>query len=181
MNKIIFSFIIILSICLTLLFTPTSHASPYGKGLYGTNVPYGSQTALSIATSGDITIPVTPVSGGTLATGTSVVTVTSTDVMGYKLYTRALGASAMNNLGATLPASGNGSPAALATNTWGYNTDASSNFVGLTLTDSLIRSITVPASTGDVTTLTYGIMIDLTKPAGKYIATVLYTAVPQTN
>lgn len=157
------------------------NASPYGKGVYGANVPYGSQTSLSIATNGNVTIPITPTTSGVLATGTSTVTVTSTDVMGYKLYLRALTNTTMNNLGALLPASANGSPAALAINTWGYNTDASSNFTGPTLTDALIRSITVPASTGDITSVTYGMNLDFAKPAGKYVATVIYTAVPQTN
>ncbi len=159
----------------------TCLASPYGAGKYGENVPYGSQTALSIATNGNVLIPITPSDPGTLATGTSIVTVTSTDVVGYKLYLRALTATTMNNLGATLSASANGSPAALATNTWGYNTDGSSNFVGPSLSDTLIRSVSGPVSTGDSTTFTYGVKIDLAKPAGNYSATVLYTAAPQTN
>jgi hypothetical protein len=176
---------LILTVIVTLLFgvlaPSSSYASPYGKGVYGANVPYGGQTALSIATSGNVTIPITPTTGGVLATGTSTVTVTSTDVTGYKLYLRALTNTNMNNLGALLPASANGSPAALATNTWGYNTNASTNFTGLTLTDVLIHSITGPASTGDATIVTYGMKLDLAKPAGNYVATVIYTAVPQTN
>lgn len=176
---------LVLALTLTLfigaLLPAVSYASPYGYGLYDANVPYGSQTALSIATSGNVTIPITPTTGGVLATGTSTVTVTSTDVKGYKLYIRALTNTNMNNLGALLPASANGSPAALATNTWGYNTDASTNFTGLTLTDTLIHAISIPSSTGDITTVTYGMKLDLAKPAGKYVATVIYTAVPQTN
>lgn len=181
MNKTTWIFAIILTLVFGVIISPISYASPYGKGVYGANVPYGSQTALSIATSGNISIPITPTTGGVLATGTSTITVTSTDVMGYKLYIRALTNTNMNNLGALLPASANGSPAALATNTWGYNTNASANFVGLTLADTLIRSITVPASSGDVTAVTYGMKLDLEKPAGNYVATVIYTAVPQTN
>lgn len=172
---------LILTLILGISLPTISHASPYGKGVYGANVPYGSQTALSIATNGNVTIPITPTTSGVLATGTSTVTVTSTDVMGFKLYIRALTNTNMNNLGALLPASVNGSPAALATNTWGYNTDASSNFTGMTLTDTLIRSMTTPASTGDVTSVTYGMKLDLAKPAGNYTATVIYTAVPQTD
>jgi len=180
-NKTTWILAIILTLIFSVIIPPISYASPYGKGVYGANVPYGSQTSLSIATSGNVSIPITPTTSGVLATGTSIVTVTSTDVMGYKLYIRALTNTNMNNLGSLLPASGNGAAAALATNTWGYNTDASSNFVGLTLVDTLIRSITVPASGGDATTLTYGMKLDLAKPAGNYMATVIYTAVPQTN
>ncbi len=181
MNKTTLILALILTVFLSVLSAAVSYASPYGKGLYDANVPYGSQTALSIATSGNVTIPITPTTSGILATGTSTVTVTSTDVTGYKLYIRALTNTNMNNLGALLPASANGSPAPLATNTWGYNTDASSNFVGLTLSDVLIHSLTGPASTGDNTTITYGMKLDLAKPAGNYQATVIYTAVPQTN
>jgi len=160
---------------------PISYAQPYSKGVYGANVSYGSQTSLSIATNGNKSIPITPTVSGVMATGTSVVTVTSTDVKGYKLYIRALSNTNMNNLGALLPASANGSPAALATNTWGYNTDASSNFAGISLSDALIRSITVPASSGDITNVTYGIKLDMSKPAGNYVANIVYTAVPQTD
>lgn len=171
----------ILTIIICILMPSASYAQPYGKGLYNADVPYGSQTALSIATSGDINIPITPTDDGVLATGASVVTVTSTDVMGYKLYIRALSDTSMDNLGTLLPASANSSPAALTINTWGYNIDASNDFVGIALIDTLIRSITVPASSGDITTVTYGINLDISKPAGNYIASIVYTAVPQTD
>jgi hypothetical protein len=125
---------------------------------------------------------ITPVSGGTVATGTSNVTVTSTDVKGFKLYVRSLGSTNLDNLGAVIPASANGSPAALAVNTWGYNTSGSlTNFTGMTLSDVLVKSVTTPASTGDLTTFTYGVNVDLAKPAGNYTTSVVYTAVPQTN
>lgn len=181
MKKIILFLAILATFATSVIVAPTSFAQPYGKGLYGANVPYGSQTSLSIATSGNVTIPITPNTSGVLATGTNTVTVTSTDVKGYKLYIRALTYTDMNNLGALLPASTNVSPATLATDTWGYNTDASANFAGITLSDVLIRSITTPASTGDVTNVTYGSKLDLAKPAGNYVATVIYTAVPQTD
>lgn len=178
-TTILFAVLSVVATCV--IFAPTSFAQPYGKGLYDANVPYGSQTSLSIATSGNVTIPITPTTSGVLATGTNTVTVTSTDVKGYKLYIRALTNTSMNNLGTLLPASANVSPATLATDTWGYNTDASANFAGITLSDVLIRSITTPASTGDVTNVTYGIKLDLAKPAGNYVSTVIYTAVPQTD
>jgi hypothetical protein len=158
-----------------------SYAQPYGKGTYNADVPYGSETSLSIATDGNINIPVTPTTDGVLATGVSTVTVTSTDVKGFKLYIRALSDTNMNNLGDTLPTSANVTPAPLIIDTWGYNTDASTNFVGINLNDVLIRSITVPASAGDITAVTYGMKLDMAKPAGNYVANVVYTAVPQTN
>jgi hypothetical protein len=171
-----------LAVLSLLFYVPYTLAQPYGKGLYDSNVPYGNLTSLSIATSGNVTIPnITPTAVGVLGTGTSTVTVTSTDVVGYKLYVRSLTSTNMSNLGTNIPASSNSSPLALAVDTWGYNTDASTNFVGMTLSDVLIKSLTGPASTGDVTTFTYGLKVDLLKAAGNYTTSVIYTAVPQTN
>lgn len=87
----------------------------------------------------------------------------------------------MDNLGDVLPTSGNVSPAPLAVNTWGYNTDGSSNFIGSSLSDTLIRSLAGPASSGDITTVTYGVKVDLAKPAGNYTTAIIYTAVPDVN
>lgn len=160
----------------------TGNAQPFGKGKYDANVPYGSETSITISTSGDITIPITPTEAGTLGTSNSTVTVTSTDVVGYKLYIRASGATTnMVNGPDTLPTSANGSPAALAINTWGYNTDGSSNFVGINLVDALIKNATGPFGSGDNTTIKYGVMIDNSKPAGNYSTTILYTAAPKTD
>ena len=166
---------------LSVLLTQSVLAQPYGQGTYDANVPYGAETSLSIATNGNVTIPVTPTSAGVNANGTSTVTVTSTDVVGYELYVRALGSTDLTNFTSTLPASANGTPAPLAMNTWGYNTDGSANFVGMLLTDTLIRSTTGPVSGGQNTIVTYGIRIDLSKAAGNYSTTVMYTAVPQTD
>lgn len=173
--------IVFSAVLAVVLLSAATSAQPYGQGIYGENVPYGDETSLSIATSGDLVIPVTPDTNGVLETGLNTVTVTSSDVSGYKLYVRSLGSTDMTNVGATLPASANGTPAALANNTWGYNTDGSANFVGMTASDVLLHAITGPATTGDVTQVTYGVKIDLAKPAGNYQTSVIYTAVPQTN
>lgn len=172
--------VILLTTIISLSTVSICFAQPYGKGVYGANVPYGNQTSLSISTDGNITIPVTPTSAGVSASGSSQVTVSSTDVMGYKLYIRALNSTSMNNLGTPLPASANGSPAPLAIDTWGYNTDASANFTGISLSDVLIHSKTGPISS-EITTVTYGMKLDLAEPAGNFVASVIYTAVPQTN
>lgn len=182
MKKSISIFVLLFTtVFFAIYITSTSVAQPYSKGIYNVNLPYGDQTSLSIATNGNVDVPITPTLSGVLATGISTVTVTSTDVKGYMLYIRALNSTSMNNLGSLLPTSANGSPASLAIDTWGYNTDASTNFVGMTLSDVLIHSISVPAPTGDITNITYGIKMDMAKPAGKYVASVVYTAVPQTD
>jgi len=166
------------------------YAQPYGKGLYGI-ITYGNQTSLSISTNavdGYVTIPtITPITGGALGTATNIITVTSTDVMGYKLYIGASASTSMNNLGTPLITSVNAyaNPATnpLAVNTWGYNVDGSViNFCGMPLNSSrqLIKTVTTPIS-GDNTTITYGLKIDMAKPAGNYSVSVIYTAVPQTD
>jgi len=179
-NNIFLAFVFSLP-ALLLMASTTVLAQPYGQGTYDANVPYGNETSLSIATNGNVTIPITPTSAGAAANGSSVVTVTSTDVQGYELYIRALADTNLTNFSSTLPASANAVPASLALNTWGYNTNASSSFVGITLTDTLLRSTTGPRSSGENTTITYGMFLDLTKAAGNYTTTVIYTAVPQTD
>lgn len=183
MKKTISFFAILLPLCLIVSTTTLKlkcSAQPYGKGLYGIT-RYGNQTSLSISTNGDVSIPITPTTDGVLATGSSNVTVTSTDVMGYKLYLRTLNSTNMDNLGTPLPTSANATPLPLAVNTWGYNTNASANFIGASLTDAIIKSVSTPMSSGDTTTITYGLKIDMAKPAGNYTTTVVYTAVPQTD
>jgi hypothetical protein len=171
----------VLTIMGSMIIAPLASAQPYGKGLYGI-VQYGDETSLSIATSGNVTIgTITPITGGVLATNTGTVTVTSTDVKGFILYVKALTGTDMTNGGAIVPTTANVTLAALGLNTWGYNTDGSTNFVRMTTSNVPVKSITAPASGGDVTTFKYGINIDLSKPAGNYSTAVLYTAVPQTD
>lgn len=156
-------------------------AQPYGTGKYGEDVPYGSATSLTISTSGDIAIVITPTDSGTLGTALNTVTVSSTDVVGYKLYVRADGSTDMVNGPFSIPASANGLPAPLENNTWGYNTDSSDDFVGMTDSDVLIKTLDGPATDGDDTDVTYGVKVDHSEPAGSYSTTVIYTAVPQTD
>jgi hypothetical protein len=181
MNKVIVGAFSIIS--LFLLCVPgRAFASPYGAGVYDENVPYGGQTALTISTNGNVSVPITPSDSGTLNSATGTVTVVSSDVVGYKLYVRTLTSTDLTNGAATLPVSANSSPAALSTNTWGYNTTGSStDFIGMTMSDVLIRSLTGPATSGDVTSVTYGVKVDNSKPAGTYQTTVIYTAVPETD
>ena len=184
MKKTITILISSVALIATVFVSPFVSAQPYGKGIYNENVPYGDETSLSIATASNVYISdITPVPGGTTGTGTSNVNVTSTDVIGFKLYVRSLASTDMDNLGAVIPASANtfGSPGALTVNTWGYNINGSSNYAGMTLLDQEVKSVLGPASGGDLTTFTYGMRVDLLKPAGDYTTSVVYTAVPQTD
>lgn len=163
------------------LMSGVAYAQPFSKGKFGANVAFGSQTSLSIATTGNVTINMTPTSGAILGTATNTVTVTSTDVVGYKLYIMANSSSNLVNGSNNIPASSNITPAVLATNTWGYNIDGSSNFAGITTSNVLVKSATGPYTAGDNTTFTYGAKLDITQPSGTYLTTVNYTAAPQTD
>jgi len=161
--------------------TNITYAQTFGAGKFDANVPFGNQTSLSIATGGNVTINITPSGTSTLGTGNNAVTITSTDVVGYKLYLNAVSSTNLTKGANTIPASANVTPAALAVNTWGYNTDGSSNFTGITGTAALILSATGPFETGNLTTFTYGVKVDSSQTAGSYTTTVVYTAVPQSN
>lgn len=182
-------FLILIAIGILSIAVPVS-ASPYGLGKYDAVVPYGGQTSITISAT-NVAIAATASNSGQLSTATNVVTVTSTDVTGYKLYLNAASnASLTSTLGGTIPASSNayGSPAALATNTWGYNTDASTNFIGITTTPTLVTNFirdfigpSAPSVGGSTTTVTYGVKLDFTQPAGTYSTNVIYTAMPQST
>ena len=168
------------TIAIGFIFQVSAYAQPYGKGVYDSNVPYGNQTSLSISATG-ATLAVSPTNSGNLGTASSPVTVTSTDVVGYKLYIRAIGSTALTAGVSSIPASANVTSATLLVNTWGYNTTAAATFIGITSSDVLLKNALGPFSTGDITTITYGLNVDLAKSAGTYASNVIYTAVPQTN
>lgn len=101
--------------------------------------------------------------------------------MGYDLYVNVNVSTAMSNGLSSIPASGNSSPAPLAINTWGYNTTGSTtDFKGMSGTQTLINSGTGPFKSGVDTTVTYGTYIDTTKSSGVYSVGVTYTAVGRT-
>lgn len=157
------------------------YAQPFGVGVFGEDVPFGDETSLSIDLSAEAEVPLAP-SGGTFSgTDTHTVTVTSSDVIGYDLYAHTTSATDMTNGTDTIPASGNSTPAALSTNTWGFNTTGSTtNFLGMSGTQTLLHSASGPYMSGDATGVTYGALIDITKSAGTYSVDVTYTAVGQT-
>lgn len=182
MKKVNNNFIAIffISITISLVVSSGVFAQPYGAGKYDANIPYGDQTSITISAT-NVSIAATASSAGQLSTATGTVTVNSTDTVGYKLYVSSVGSTNLTATGATIPASGNSSAGALVTNTWGYNTDASTNFLGITTTNALIKSFTGPIKAGDTTTVTYGVNLDYRQKAATYSTTVLYTATPQTS
>jgi hypothetical protein len=188
-KKLMVTFLLALIYILTM--PAISYAQPYGIGLYN-QTTYGNQTSISITTdavANNIDMPtITPIAGGATVTKNNTVTVTSTDVKGYKLYINAKDNTYMDNLGAHLPASSltytypsvNGT--GLQLDTWGFNTNQGANFAGLTLGQVMIDTYASPTLvTGRNTVVTYGIKLDFAMPAGEYTGYVVYTAVPQTN
>lgn len=167
-----------LSIIICCVMPGTTSASPFGQGVFGADVPFGSMTSIAINLGGDVTLPLTPSGGNFSGTSSHIVTVTSTDVVGYYLYAHTTGSSDMTNGTATIPASGNSSAAPLSVGTWGYNTTGSTtNFLGMNPTSVLLTDADGPYTAGNPTTVTYGALISGTQAAGSYGVNVTYTAV----
>lgn len=164
----------------SLILSFTSSASPFGQGVFGADVPFGSQTsiAVSLGTAPSMTLS-TDGPNTFSGSATQNLTVTSTDVVGYRLYARTEGGTAMTNGSETIPASSNISAAPLAINTWGYNTDGSANYLGLTGTHQLVKDADGPYKNGDTTNITYGARANITKGAGTYQVNVIYTVVAE--
>ncbi len=157
-----------------------AQASPFGQGVFGANVPFGSATSLSIALGGNVSVPLTANGATFSGTGSHVVTVTSTDAVGYSLYAHTTGTTSMAISGgsAAIPASANTTDGPLAVGTWGYNTTGStSNFSGMSATNNLLKNASGPFETGDATTVTYGALTAATQAAGSYSVAVTYTAI----
>lgn len=165
--------------CCLILQQPVS-ATPFGQGVFGANNPFGSLTSLSMSFSGNVSVSLSPSGGNFEGSGSHTVTVTTNDAVGYRLYVYTPTSSNMTIFGGghTIGASANGSPSTLAANTWGYNTSGSTtNFQGMLTTPREIKVANGPYTSGDNTTVTYGVKTDITKPAGVYAASVVYTAV----
>jgi hypothetical protein len=171
----------IIALCLitaVTLFPSVAYASPFGQGKFGADVPFGSGTSLSINLGGDVALTLAPSGGNYSGTGSHVVTVTSTDVVGYMLYAHTTGSTNMASSSATIPASSNSTAGSLAVGSWGYNTTgSSSNFLGMAATNSLLKDANGPYKNGDPTTVTYGALVSKTQDAGNYSVAVTYTAV----
>ena len=180
-DKLYRSLVVLCGVFTLLWLAPVVHASPFGQGVFGAHVPFGSVTSLSIALGGDVNLSLVP-SGPTLSgSGSHTITITSTDVVGYGLYVYGDGNTNLSNGTDIIPASSNSSAAPLSVNTWGYNTDGSTNFVGLTTVPRLLKTAIGPYETGDDTTVSYGVVTDVTKSAGVYTGTVTYTVVALTD
>lgn len=180
--KTIRPLVLLCALTASLSFAAPAAASPFGEGVFGANVPFGSVTSVAISLGSNVNLSLTPSGNTFVGSGSHTITVTSTDVVGYSLYIYAAGSTNMVNGSSTIAASSNGTAGALSTNTWGYNTTGSTtNFVGITTSPKLLKTATGPYKSGDTTTVTYGVLTDSSKASGNYTVNVTYTAVSLTD
>jgi len=174
--KIIHIALAAITLVITMMAQQPVAASPFGQGVFGADVPFGGATSMSIALGSNVNFTLSgfPVVSGS---GSHTITVTSTDVVGYTLYVYAPSGTALTSGASSIPASSNTTAGALSNNTWGYNTNGSSNYVGITTTPVAFKTGTGPFKSGDNTTVTYGVLTDFQKRPSDYTATVVYTAV----
>jgi hypothetical protein len=157
------------------------YASPFGQGVFGADVPFGSGTSLAIALGGNVSLTLTPSGSTQTGSGSHTITVTSTDVVGYRLYIYSPTSTALANGSETIAASSNSTLGALALNTWGYNTNGSTNYIGVTSSPVVLKDANGPYKNGDNTTVKYGVYASTTKGAGDYTSRVVYTAVAKSQ
>tara|TARA_B100001245_G_scaffold87132_1_gene62863 strand:+ start:4148 stop:4705 length:558 start_codon:yes stop_codon:yes gene_type:complete len=170
---------LVLSLSLCFFIHYSASASPFGQGTFDADVPFGSLTSLSLSFSGDVALNLSPSGNNFTGQGSHTVTVTSTDVVGYKLYILAPNGTAMSNGTTSIPASSNATLAPLSVNTWGYNTNGTSSYKGLLATPSLIKDADGPYTAGDDSEIYYGVLTDITQPASNYNVDVVYTVVAE--
>lgn len=157
-------------------------ANPFGQGVFGADVPFGTETNITIALGGNVALNLAPSGGNFEGSGSHTLTVTTTDVVGYRLYIYAPNGTAMTDGSESIAASANVSPSTLATDTWGYNTTGSTtNYIGVTGTPVVLKDANGPYKNGDNTTVTYGAKVSGTKGAGDYSSSVVYTAVTKSQ
>lgn len=156
-----------------------------------------SSTISAFTTSSSITLgPFTPIVGGTQASASDTITVSTNAINGYSLTLQSNTASTNLVNGANTIATSAGtiaSPVTLANNTWGWREDSLSGFGAGPTNAGNANSATYAAfpATGAPVTLTarasgpyssnvhtvwYSVKADTSKPNGNYVNTALYTA-----
>lgn len=184
MNKFMVRFTTVATIMLfgCIFIQQSVGATMFGQGDFGDST-FGSLTSLSMSFNGNVSM--TLALNGSIYEGSAShnVIVTTNNAPGYRLYIHSPINSNMTidgDGGDTIAASANTSPAALANDTWGFNTSGSSTyFQGVLTTPTQIKITDEPYTSGDTTTVTYSARASATKSAGSYTASVVYTAVPR--
>lgn len=172
-------------------------ALPYGSGTYNT-CTYDT-CAISVSTSGTVTLNATASGADVYTINNDVITVTTGASTGYTLQVES--AAAQTSLAGTgqniTTVSGTvAAPVVLATDTWGYRVDgqggfgvgptsavtnassSSLTFAGLTASGSpATLKTTAAAASAEATNVWYGVRVSPTLEAGAYSRAVLYTVV----
>lgn len=156
-------------------------AARFGQGIYSpVGTKFGEQTSLTINVGGNVSVNEATSSGATTfaGQGSHTIQVTTNDVVGYQLYVYSPTSTNMTEAtGLTIPASANLTAAALASNTWGYNIDGSTNYLGMTTSPKLLKSDPGVHPSVVSTNVYYGVKTDLVQGAGIYKINVIYTAI----
>jgi len=152
-----------------------------------------------LTTNGTVNVDVTPSGSGAQTIGSDTVTVSTSDTAGYTLtLAETSGSTSLVSGSNTIPASGGsqGTPVAMAVNTWGYRVDSIGGFgAGPTSAQSSsaisgsIKFAAVPASgspntikttsgtaSNDTTKVWYGVAANTSQASGTYTNSVTYTA-----
>lgn len=127
-------------------FSATAYAQPYNTGGYG-ECGYGTSCTISVASSGRVSLDITPTLAGSCTIAPDTVTVRSNSATGYTLQLASASASTAlrGTKGGSLPAASGSitAPAALAANTWGYRLEGGVFGTG----GSSASNIAIPSTT----------------------------------
>jgi len=149
-------------------------------------------------TNGTVNVNVTPTASGAQTIASDTVTVSTNDSAGYTLQlAETTGTNTLTSGGNTIPASSGtqGTPVAMAVNTWGYRADSVGGFgagptsaANSAAISGTIKFAAVPATaspntlkttagtaSSDTTTVWYGVAANTSQASGTYTNSVTYT------
>ena len=150
-----------------------------------------NDASLSVALTPEaMNLAVTPTPGGTLASDEMAIQVSTDNTTGYTLALSLAGAETSLND----PASGGkiqssiadiNSPATLSVNTWGWYPDSLANNTGNLFSAlpsnsdpyELKKTSSATSGSGETTTISFGVNVDTTLPAGSYTNAIVISAV----
>ncbi len=172
----------------------------YGSGTYG-SCEYGVSCSISLTSNGNISLNITPVSGGSCTIQSDSAAVQTDDSSGYTLTLadNSTNTALVNGSDSISATSGTlSSPTTLTANSWGYRVDSlgsfgagpttsqsniappSAVFAGVVASNQVadtIANATGPADPAVTTTVWFGACANTSVGSGNYTTQVLYTAV----
>lgn len=166
-----------------------------------TNINATVSDVITISTTADVAVNITPTTSGQASSNAHNVTVSTNYIGGYNLQLSVISGATNTNLnksGGGTPISAHtgtaAAPSQLATNSWGYRVEGgtfgagnmtlqtnvanlSGNFAGVPASGSshTIKTVNTPVAS-DVTAVLYGVKANSSIETGVYTNTVVYTA-----